>query len=184
MNGPHVDLTFHFLIVVAVTVLVSAIVMRRYAAAVRRDMAALSSTPFEVAPGPPVARLLPLTMVDVDEGCVTPPAARAGILKERATRRTIVAAYLISTALCGGVISVVTLWASETEVTASRFVALTGATMGAAVPMIAVSVAWSFWRALIVWTGLELAVASLSVVVPAIGRLVRLAPFDPALAMN
>ena len=177
-------LSFHFLTVVVMTVLISVIVMRRYAEGVRRDMAALSPTPLGVAPAAPFDRLAPLTIVEIDADSVTPRAAREGVLKEQSTRRAIIAAYLISTALCGGVISVVTLWAAQTEVIASRFVGLTGAIMGAAIPMIAVSVAWSFWRALIVWMAFEIAVASLSVIVPMLSRLVRGQSFDPTLAMN
>ena len=178
------ELFSHFFIVIAMTVLVSVIVMRRYAAAVLRGMVALGPTLLSVPPSRVLDRMVPLTLVDVTAASAAVIDAPVAILKQRQTRRAIVAAYLLSTAVGALILSVVTLRAGDIEITAPRLLALTGTVTGAAVPMIAVSLAWPFGRALLVWIALELGVASLAVIVPAINRLARQGTFDPALVMN
>ena len=178
------ELFSHFFIVVVMTALVSVTVMRRYAAAVGREMVATGPTQLVVPPHRPFDRMVPLTLVEVDAASAAAMSGPAVILKQRKTRRAIVAAYLLSAAAGGLIVSIVTLWAGDIEINAPRLLALTGTVSGAAVPMIAVSLAWPFSRALLAWIVLELAVASLSVVVPTINRLVRQEGFDLTLVMN
>src|SRR5687768_14860135 len=107
------NLFFHFVTIITMTVLVSLVIMRRYAAGVSRDMTAAGPAPLDVAPGRSLDRIAPLTIVEVQAASITPPAARDGVLKERSTRRAIVAAYLVSTGLCGAVIAIFTLSTAE-----------------------------------------------------------------------
>jgi len=180
-----VSLFFHLFAVVAMTVVMSVVLMWRYAVRVRKDMEAIGPVTLSVMPGrPPLQGIATLTMEEVDGAAIRPAAAHAAIVKERSTRRAIVIAYLCSTATAALVIALVTLQVEQIEVTSSRLVALTGATMGVAVPMIAVSVAWPFWRALVVWLGLQLGVAALTVIVPMITRVIRHGEFDPTLVTN
>ena len=177
-------MTLHFVTVIGITVLVSVIVLRRYAAGVREGMLSHGVVDLVEAPCPPLERTAPLVVVEADPATSTAPIVRTAILRERVARRWVIAAYLLSTGACGMVVSAVIMSIDGIEITSSRMVALTGAMMGAGVPMIAVSVAWPFWRALLIWVVLEFAVALLAVVLPMVRNLLRHVEFDPTLAMN
>ena len=103
-------LTFHFVTVIAMTVLVSVVVMRRYAASVREGMGSVGSIGLIVAPCRPLERTAPLTVIEVDAASTASPAARTAIHQERVARRRIVAAYLFATGACGLAVTVVSLW--------------------------------------------------------------------------
>jgi len=159
-------IAIHLAIVIFLTVVVSSLVLRRYATTVRDSMASASEVIAPLDPPYPGARSERPRLLEVNFATPASPTARAALQRERATRSWVAVAYLLPAAVCGLLVAATTLWTSGIELSISRLIGQAGATMPAAVPMIAITVAWPFWRAVIRGLALELTIAFASAAIP------------------
>lgn len=127
------ELSYHFLNTAIVTAVVAAFVLRRYRVAILRGMrlgvgAALPVPP----PGAPVP---------------APATERTDVLAwERLARRRVALAYLLGVGLCALLLALVYLYFSGAPAWSALLVLMTVIYAMAAVPMIAVTLAWPFRR--------------------------------------
>lgn len=146
----------HFINSVLVTVVVALIVLWRYRLAILGGMMQGDSTALPLpAEGPP-ARI----------------ALGSGDLAahERAMRQRIAAAWLLTTAICGLPMAIATMVAGEMSTSPTYALALTCSYMIAALPMIAVSLAWSPWRIVAAFVAMMLSFAALCLIAGVIER--------------
>ena len=174
----------HFVVVAVITVVVSGYVLRRYGAVVRRSMSAAQEETLPAAPSSFVEHLSAPQLVEVDHGTPISMAARAALGREAMVRRRVILAYLVSVGACGVVLSLAILWLNEIEMSVSRLVAFGGVTLPVAVPMMAISLGWPFWRSASLAVALGLAVALATGVIPMARHLITVFEFDPTYAMN
>jgi hypothetical protein len=174
----------HLAIVIFLTVAVSSLVLRRYAATVRNSMAAAGDVIAPLDPPHPGAPSEQPRLLDVTLATPASPAARAALQRERATRYWVAAAYLLPSAICGLLLAATTLWTSGIELSISRLIGQAGGTMPAAVPMIAISVAWPFWRAVLRGLALVFAIAVASAAIPMARHLLANLEFDLTYGYN
>lgn len=146
----------HFINSVLVTVVVALFVLWRYRLAIlggmRRGDSALLPLPAERAPGRAV-------LADGDI------AAR-----EQAMRQRIAAAWLLTTAICGLPMAVAYMVAGEMNASPTYALALTCSYMIAALPMIAVSLAWPPRRMVVAFVVMMLSFAALCLIAGVIER--------------
>lgn len=178
------QLVIHLVTVVLVAVVVSAFVLRRVSTAVLEGMQLRSSAAFMVPEFLPSTRTDPLRLVEVEARTDASQNVLSRLQWERQARRHIAAAYLLSVAICGLLLSATWLWLGQIEINSSRLITITGVITSAAVPMVSVSLALPFGRSVLAWLSLVLVAASSTVVVPMILRVIRGEEFDPSLTMN
>jgi hypothetical protein len=155
------ELMFHFLLTLVITAIVALFVLWRYRVAVLKGMSfasgeTLSITPPLTAPGAPG------------------PAARSdasALAWERVTHRRAICAWLLTVAVPAPLIAVA--YVSEEPISATHIVMISAIIVGAAVPMIAVSLGWSWTRGVMFWLALLIAGAVLTVMVSMLQRLAR-----------
>jgi hypothetical protein len=174
----------HFAVVAVITVVISGIVLRQYGSVVRRSMSATHGETLPAAPSSFVEHLSAPQFVEVGRGTPISVAARAALGREAMARRRVIVAYLVSVGACGMVLSVAIMWLNAIEMSASRLVAIGGATLPVAVPMIAISLGWPFWRSAFLAFVLGLAVALAAMVIPVARHLITDLEFDQTYAMN
>ncbi|UCV20341.1 hypothetical protein [Ferribacterium limneticum] len=146
----------HFINSVLVTVVVALFVLWRYRLAIlggmRRGDSAFLPLPAERAPGRAV-------LADGDI------AAR-----EQAMRQRVAAAWLLTTAICSLPMAVAYMVAGKMSASPTYALALTCSYMIAALPMIAVSLAWPPWRMVIAFVVMMLSFAALCLLAGIIER--------------
>ncbi|HZN24656.1 MAG TPA: hypothetical protein VFB75_10545 [Burkholderiales bacterium] len=155
------ELMFHFLLTVIITAIVATFVLWRYRVVVLKGMS--------FASGEPVA-ITPRAMTHAPSA----PAAAgdsAALAWERAMHRRAICAWLITVAVPAPLIAVAYL--SGEQISAATIVMASGVILGAAVPVIAVSLGWTWKRGLLFWLELLAAGAVLTVVASMLQRLAR-----------
>ena len=155
------ELMFHFILTMVITAIVAMFVLWRYRAAVLKGMSFASGEILAITPHP-VERVAsaPATTGDA-----------ATLAWERATHRRAILAWLLSVAVPAPLIGVA--YMSGEPFSATTFVMTCAIIVGAAVPMIAVSLGWTWKRGVLFWLELLLAGAALTVVVSMLQRLAR-----------
>lgn len=129
------ELMYHFIVSVIMTALVAMFVLWRYRTLV---LAGMNSAAGQVLPVPAVRQGMPQRPESVGIGST--------LDWERAVHRRVIIAWLVSVG------SAVPFWAMpllasvELPISPAHFVLVGGVALSAAVPMIAVSLAWPFWR--------------------------------------
>ncbi|MBT9520736.1 MAG: hypothetical protein IV101_07545 [Dechloromonas sp.] len=137
----------HFINSVLVTVVVALFVLWRYRLAILGGMMQGDSTALPLPAERPPAR------VAVGSGDL---AAHEGAMRQR-----IAAAWLLTTAICGLPMAIATMVAGEMSTSPTYALALTCSYMIAALPMIAVSLAWPPWRIVTAFVAMMLGFAAL-----------------------
>jgi len=154
------DLMFHFLLTVIITALVATFVLWRYRVAVLQGM---SSAVGENVPIGTHAR-------------TSVPASSSGsdaavLAWERAVHRRAIGAWLLSVAVPAPLIAFAYLTGEQISV--ATLVSTSAVVLGAAVPMIAVSLGWTWKRGALFWLYLLLAGAAATVVTSMLQRIAR-----------
>lgn len=146
----------HFINSVLVTVVVALIVLWRYRLAILGGM----------MQGDSVALPLPAERAPVQA------ASGSGNLTthERSMRQRIAVAWLLTTAVCGLPMTVLYMIAGEMSASPTYALALTCSYMIAALPMIAVSLAWPAWRMVVAFVVMMLSFAALCLLAGIIER--------------
>lgn len=146
----------HFINSVLVTVVVALIVLWRYRLAILGGM----------MQGDSVALPLPAERAPVQA------ASGSGNLAthERSMRQRIAVAWLLTTAVCGLPMTVLYMIAGEMSASPTYALALTCSYMIAALPMIAVSLAWPPWRMVVAFVVMMLSFAALCLLAGIIER--------------
>jgi hypothetical protein len=155
------ELMFHFLLTVIVTAIVAMFVLWRYRAAVLKGMRAASSETLAIAP----ALRAPGPSATAEANVA------AALAWERATHRRVIAAWLLTVAVPAPLVAAAYL-AGE-PFSATTFVMICAILMSAAVPMIAVSLGWTWKRGVLFWLVLLSAGAVSTVGVSMLQRLAR-----------
>jgi hypothetical protein len=155
------ELMFHFMLTMIITAIVALFVLWRYRVAVLKGMSFASGEILSVAPQP-VARAAPAPATAGDA---------ATLAWERATHRRAILAWLLTVAVPAPLVAVAYL--SSEPLSATHLAMTSAIVVGAAVPMIAVSLGWTWKRGLLFWLELLIAGAVLTVVVSMLQRLAR-----------
>ncbi len=143
------ELMFHFMLTMIITAIVAMFVLWRYRVAVLKGMSFASGETLAITPQP-VARAAPAPVTAGDA---------ATLAWERATHRRAILAWLLTVAIPAPLIAVAYL--SSEPLSATTLVMTSAIVVGAAVPMIAVSLGWTWKRGLLFWLALLLAGAVL-----------------------
>lgn len=155
------ELMFHFMLTMIITAIVALFVLWRYRTAVLKGMSYASGEALAILPQP-VARAAPASAAI---------GYAATLAWERATHRRAIFAWLLTVAVPAPLIAWAYL-AGESS-SATHFVMTASIVVCAAVPMIAVSLGWTWKRGLLFWLELLTAGAVLTVVVSMLQRLAR-----------
>src|SRR5688572_17555343 len=174
----------HFSVVAVMTVVISGIVLRQYGSVVRRSMSATEGETLPAAPPSFMEHRGEPQFVEVGRGTPISVAARAALRREAMARRRVILAYLVSVGASGVVLSVAIMWLNAIEVSVRRLIGIGGATLPVAVPMMAISLGWPFWRSAFLAFVLGLTVALAVVVIPTARHLITHLEFDQTYAMN
>lgn len=156
------ELFFYFSVTVVVTALVSVFVLWRYRVLV---LAGMNSAEGQAAPVPAPGRRVPrhAASIEADDA--------AGW--ERAVHRRVIAAWLISAGIAALVWAWLYLANVDLSLSPAHVTPVVGASLGAAAPMISVSLAWPFWRGVRFWLWTLAASAFATVIVSALQRLFK-----------
>jgi len=155
------ELMFHFLLTVIITAIVAMFVLWRYRAAVLKGMSFASAESLAVAPRRTTrADLPPATGGDTTT-----------LAWERTMHRRAICAWLLTVAVPAPLIAVAYL--AGGQISATTVVMTSAIVVGAAVPMIAVSLGWTWKRGVLFWLEVLLAGALLTVVASMLQRLAR-----------
>ena len=146
----------HFINSVLVTVVVALFVLWRYRLAILGGMLRGDSVVLPLPAADAPARTLAVSR-DIAAG-------------ERAQRRRIAAAWLLTTAICGLPMAVLYMIAGEMSASPTYALALTCSYMIAALPMIAVSLAWPPRRIIVAFVAMLLSFAALCLLAGVIER--------------
>jgi hypothetical protein len=155
------ELMFHFILTMIVTAIVAIFVLWRYRAAVLKGMSFAAGETLAITPAPVASSASPAAADDIT----------ATLAWERATHRRTISAWLLTVAIPAPLIAAAYL--SGEQFSATTFVMIFAIVLGAAVPMIAVSLGWTWQRGLLFWLALLSAGAVLTVTVSMLQRLAR-----------
>jgi hypothetical protein len=166
------DLMFHFLLTVIITAMVAMFVLWRYRVAVLKGMSFASGESLAIAPHSGV------------RAASDPPSAgdAAALPWERTTHRRAIGAWLLTVAVPAPLIAVA--YVSGEPISATTIVMTSAIILGAAVPMIAVSLGWTWKRGVLFWLALLIGGAVLTVIVSMLQRLARGASPTPDQLLN
>ena len=154
------ELMFHFLLTVIITALVATFVLWRYRVAVLKGMSAAAGESIPIAAY--AKALAPAS---------SPGTDIAPIVWERAVHRRAIAAWLLSVAVPAPLVAIAYL--TGEQMSAAAVVMTSAIVLGAAVPMIAVSLGWTWKRGAIFWLYLLLVGAAATVITSMLQRLAR-----------
>jgi hypothetical protein len=154
------ELMFHFLLTVIITALVAAFVLWRYRVAVLKGMSTAIGTDIPV--GTHAWRSPVASSAENDA---------ALLAWERAVHRRAIGAWLLTVAVPAPLIAIAYL--SGEQISAATFVMTCAIVLGAAVPMIAVSLGWTWKRGAVFWFYLLLAGAVATVIASMLQRIAR-----------
>src|SRR5688500_4093881 len=156
----------HFSVVAVMTVVIAGIVLRQSGSVVRRSMSATEGKTLPAAPPSFSERRGAPRLGEDGHGSSISVETRAPRRREAMARRRVILAYLVSAGASGVVLSVAIMWLNAIEVSVSRLIGIGGATRPVAVPMMAISLGWPFWRSAFLAFVLCLTVVLDVVVVP------------------
>jgi hypothetical protein len=151
---------FHFLLTVIITALVATFVLWRYRVAVLKGMSTAVGENIPI--GAHARASVPASF---------PGSDTATIDWERAVQRRAIGAWLLSVSVPAPLIAVAYL--SGEQISAATLVMTAAIVLGAAVPMIAVSLGWTWKRGAVFWLYLLLAGAVATVITSMLQRIAR-----------
>lgn len=168
------ELMFHFGNVAILTALVALFVLWRYRVAVLHGMQMSSGAVVPVADSAITGSVADNVAIDnasrSDEQPGRSPALAAALSWETRAQRRLTLVYLLSVGIPALALSALYLAQSGMAILPAYYAALTCITLSAAVPMIAVSLATPFWRAVLYWFMLLLAGVTVSLILALVQR--------------
>ena len=144
------ELMYHLANVAILTAAVAMLVLWRYRVAVLDGMRTTGGASLPVPP-PSGADQMSSAIEAARARLASPPGPTTALAWEKSARRRLGAVYLLSVGLAALVLSLVYFRQGDMRLSLSSLVAEVSITLSAAVPMIAVTLATPFWRALRYW---------------------------------